>query len=86
MRNRQKKVTTKADDQPEEQVDPECEDAEAEVQEEDAANLAEVLTVTARKLANVTQGRKYSGQPKEHPGEETDFDVCSLWHQRPLGW
>ena len=66
-----------ADDQPEEQGDPECEDAEAEVQEEDAANLAEVLTVTARKLANVTQGRKYSGQPKKSIQEKKRTSMCA---------
>ena len=41
------------------------------------SELAEVLTVTARKLANVTQGRKFSGQPKKSIQEKKKNFQCA---------
>ncbi|CAK9028994.1 unnamed protein product [Durusdinium trenchii] len=40
-------------------------------------DLAEVLTVTARKLAAVTQGRKFSGQPKRSLADKKRNSICA---------
>ena len=63
-----------ADDQPEEEE-------LGEEQPDDFAELAEVLTVTAKKLASMTQGRKFKHAPKksiEQRKKETTCAACGL--------
>ena len=53
------------------------ETADLDEPEDDLAQLAQVLTVTARKLAAVTQGRRYSGQPKKSIQDKKRNSVCA---------
>ncbi|CAJ1369215.1 unnamed protein product, partial [Effrenium voratum] len=56
----------------------EQEDDEGNLPDDDEYNqLAEVLTVTARKLASMTQGRKYSGNPRQSVEERKRHSTCS---------
>ena len=44
--------------------------------------LAQVLTITARKLASMTQGRKFSGQPKKSIQEKKKTSICAACGQK----
>lgn len=58
------------------------EDADVDDGDMDVAHLTEVLTVTARKLASVTQGRKFSGQPRKSIAEKKKTSICAACGQR----
>jgi hypothetical protein len=67
-------------DVPADEGEQQCEDEPDEnggEGDDQVAELTQVLTVTARKLANVTQGRKFSGQPKRSLQEKKKNSICA---------